>query len=187
MSMKWYVLKYQIIRFLISLIPSAQTRSRVLKKLGYFYQMGENVHFQPRKLPADPKFIKFHNNICVASDVTFITHDIMHYVYNRMPEKPEGDFRAHLGCIEVMDNVFIGSSSIILPNVRIGKNVIVAAGSVVTKDVPDGTVVGGNPAKVISSFDSIMAKRATESANIHEKVRLRRVESEWAKFIEKHS
>ncbi|MGB1311421.1 MAG: DapH/DapD/GlmU-related protein, partial [Leucothrix sp.] len=46
---------------------------------------------------------------------------------------------------------FIGCASIILPNVTIGDQVIVAAGSVVTKDVPSNSIVAGNPAKVIKS------------------------------------
>lgn len=43
--------------------------------------------------------------------------------------------------------------------ITIGPNAIVAAGSVVTKDVPEGTIVGGNPAKVIGKFDEYMKKR----------------------------
>lgn len=104
--------------------------------------MGENVHFQPRKLPADPKFIKLHNNIAVASSVSFVTHDIIHKVFNNLPNQ-DARFQSHLGCIEIMDNVFIGSNTIIMPNVRIGPNAVVAAGCVVTKDVPEGVVVGG--------------------------------------------
>jgi acetyltransferase-like isoleucine patch superfamily enzyme len=57
-----------------------------------------------------------------------------------------------------MDNVFIGSGSVIMPNVRIGPNVIVAAGSIVTKDVPEVVIVAGIPAKVIGSFDDFYEK-----------------------------
>lgn len=51
--------------------------------------------------------------------------------------------------IRIEDNVWIGGSALILPGVTIGENSIVAAGSVVTKDVPKDTIVGGNPAKII--------------------------------------
>jgi acetyltransferase-like isoleucine patch superfamily enzyme len=51
--------------------------------------------------------------------------------------------------IEIGDNAWIGFNSIILKGVSIGKGAVVAAGSVVTKDVPDYAIVGGNPAQVI--------------------------------------
>lgn len=46
-------------------------------------------------------------------------------------------------------NAWIGASAIILPGVTVGENAIVAAGAVVTKDVPDNMIVGGNPAREI--------------------------------------
>ena len=50
------------------------------------------------------------------------------------------------------DNVWIGGSSVINPGVKIGDNVVIASGSVVTKDVPNNVVVGGNPAKIIKKI-----------------------------------
>jgi acetyltransferase-like isoleucine patch superfamily enzyme len=51
--------------------------------------------------------------------------------------------------IIIGDDVWIGANAVILPGVTIGKHCVVAAGAVVTKDVPDNTLVGGVPAKVI--------------------------------------
>lgn len=51
--------------------------------------------------------------------------------------------------VTIGDNVWLGGRAIINPGVKIGNNVVVASGAVVTKDVPDNAVVGGNPAKVI--------------------------------------
>lgn len=51
--------------------------------------------------------------------------------------------------VYISDDVWIGGRVIILPGVHIGKGVIIGAGSVVTKSVPDYTIVGGNPAKVL--------------------------------------
>lgn len=176
-----YVFKNQIKRLWFMLIPSAEKRSKLLKKWNYFYEMGENVHFQPRKPPADPKFIKLHNNIAIASSVSFITHDVFHKVFNHLPDN-DVTFQSHLGCIEIMDNVCIGAGTRIMPNVRIGPNVIVASGSIITHDVPPGVVVGGVPARVIGSFDDLLERRKEESRTITEKNRLKRVDSEWDKF-----
>lgn len=182
-KMKMYVLKYQFLRLLCMIIPSAEKRTKWLKKHNYFYEMGENIHFQPRKLPADPKFIKLHNNISVASDVSFVTHDIIHKMLNNLETvPPPEDYKPHLGCIEIMDNVFIGSGVSIMPNVRIGPNAIVAAGALVTKDVPEGTVVAGIPAKVIGTFEDLRQKRLEESKHIPETNRLNLVEPMWQKF-----
>ena len=56
------------------------------------------------------------------------------------------------------NNVFIGAGSIILPGVTIGDNVVIGAGSVVTKDIETNTVVAGNPAKPITTYESFIEK-----------------------------
>lgn len=55
--------------------------------------------------------------------------------------------------VHIGDNVWIGGRAIINPGVRIGHNVVIGSGAVVTKDVPDHVVVGGNPARVIKEID----------------------------------
>lgn len=60
--------------------------------------------------------------------------------------------------IRIEDDVWIGANSVILPGVTIGKHVIVAAGSIVTKNIPDYSVYGGNPARCIKSYDFNQAK-----------------------------
>lgn len=70
-----------------------------------------------------------------------------------------GEYKQYIGSIEIFDNCFIGANSTIMYNVKIGPDTVVAAGSVVTKDVPEGAVVGGNPAKVIGSYTTLMDKR----------------------------
>jgi len=57
--------------------------------------------------------------------------------------------------VVVEENAKIGANATILPGIRIGKNALVGAGSVVTKDVPDNVVVAGNPAKFLKYADEI--------------------------------
>lgn len=148
--------KEQLKRLRIALMLNSNKRNRYLKKHQIFKEMGDNVFFQPRFIPSDPKLIKFHNNIIVTSNVTFVTHDIFHLGLNNLNQ---GTFSYEQNCIEVMDNVFIGCNSTILGNIKIGPNALIAAGSVVTKDVLPNTVVAGNPAKVIGTFDDFINKR----------------------------
>ncbi len=145
------------------LLPTSTSRVRYIYKHNIFMECGKDLFFQPRKLPADPKFIKLHNNVVIAAGVQFVTHDVIYLLLRK--RNPELNIQ-HVDCIEVMDNVFIGLGAIILPGVRIGENTIVAAGSVVTKDIPSNSVVGGNPAKVIGSFDSLVSKRRLETEEL---------------------
>ena len=138
--------------------------------------MGENIFFQSRKLPANPKYIKLYNNIAVASDVDFVSHDVIHYVFNNINKTDKGRFQSYLDYIEIMDNVFISSGSVTIPNVRIGSNVIVAAGSIVTKNIPKGVIVGQIPA--IGSFDDFCKKCLDKNRITKEPDRIKRVVSE---------
>lgn len=168
-------------------LPSSGARIKYIRKHQVFDFVGDDFFFQPRKLPADPKFIRFHNNVSVAADVTFVNHDVIYLVLRNMDERQNYE---HTGCIEVMDNVFIGLGTIILPNVKIGPNAIVSAGSVVTKDVPPNSIVGGVPAKVIGDFDSVIKKRLEEAMENKGKGLtsrgIDRAEYEWKLFENRH-
>lgn len=82
----------------------------------------------------------------IGDHVTFAT-GVM--IYNAEHDIDDPDFKAVTGPVMIEDYVFIGPRSIVLPNIHIGKGAIVAAGAVVTKDVPQFTIVGGVPAKPI--------------------------------------
>ena len=121
------------------IIRGSKRRVEYLKKHHIFHECGENVYMQQRKIPLYANLISLHNNIRIASDVTFLTHDVMHTVFSNVAGK---QYQEKAGCIEICDNVFIGSHTVILYDTKIGPNAIVAAGSVVTHDVPPGSIVG---------------------------------------------
>lgn len=168
------------------LLPMSSQRTKYIIKKQIFAECGENLFWQPRKLPADPKCIKLHNNVVVAADVSFINHDVIFLMLRNLDKDIHHE---HLGCIEVMDNVFIGMGAKILPDVKIGSNVIIAAGAVVTKDVPSGSVVGGVPARVIGTFDEVVRKQTEESASIStdDLQNPDRINSAWEHFYHMHS
>lgn len=70
--------------------------------------------------------------------------------------------KSKVGKVKIGDRCFIGLGAIILPNVRIGNDCIIGAGTVVARDIPDNSVVVGNPAKIVSSTSDF-----TEKHNIY--------------------
>lgn len=172
--------KKQLKRIRVYFILDAYKRTRYLVKHKIFSETGENFFFQPRKIPSDPELIKFHDNVVVTSDVTFMTHDITNIMLNNIDKNYY--YKYHSGCIEVMNNVFIGSNSIIFPNVKIGSNVIIGAGSIVTRDIPDNSVVAGNPARVIESFDKYLEKRRKNNEDLIEYTKDVMEDKLWEQF-----
>ncbi len=108
---------------------------------------GHHVQFGPNCLIQCD--IEFGDYVLVASNVSFIGKDDHLFSKVGIPiwNSGRGDtYKTFIG-----SDVWIGHGSIILGGVKIGNGAIVAAGSVVTKDVPEGTIVGGNPAKTLKS------------------------------------
>lgn len=100
-------------------LPTQRLRSRYIKKhSNLFRHVGEKVVWQPRKFPYQPQFISIGNNVKIAANVSFITHDIISWMLNDKYGTEE--FCDNIGCIEIGDNVMIGAGTKILPNVKIG-------------------------------------------------------------------
>ncbi|WP_236940470.1 acyltransferase [Faecalibaculum rodentium] len=92
----------------------------------------------------------------------FVTHDIFYHELNQTYSYLGKNY-PHFDTITIEDNVRIGGFSKIMPGVVIGEGAIVAGGSVVTKDVPKGAIVGGNPAKVIGWTEELAERRIAEN------------------------
>ncbi len=127
------------------------TIAEYLRKQGA--QIGEHCRIEVRNLGAEPFLVRIGNHCTIAPEVGFLTHDGGTWVFTE--EIPAVQ---KFGTIEILDNCFIGSGVMLLPNVRVGPNAVVGAGSVVTKDVPADCVVAGNPARVITSLDKYREK-----------------------------
>lgn len=110
---------------------------------GRHVEIGDNFYANMDCVFLDVNKISIGDNVMVGPRVSFYTEGHPTDAEVRVKELEFGL------PIVIEDNVWIGGSASILPGVTVGENSIVAAGAVVTKDVPNNTIVGGNPARVI--------------------------------------
>lgn len=156
---------------------SSDALCKYLRKIGC--EVGDETYFfNAPSMKIDIKrkdYIKIGNRCKIAEDVTIVAHDysweVLRSVYGEI--LPSGGKKVEIG-----NNVFIGKRVTILRGVKIGDNVIVGAGSIVTKDIPSNTIVAGNPARVISTLEEYYNKT---KANL-----LKNAEYEAKVFYEKH-
>lgn len=127
-------------------IRSGGKRAKLYKKKNIFGSIGENVMIQDFRLPYNPKYVFIGDNVFMASNVSLVTHDVIHHMLNNI-QKETSPFLEKTGKIVIGNNVFIGANTVVMYDVKIGNNVIIGAGSVVTKDIPDNSVCAGSPCK----------------------------------------
>lgn len=132
-----------------------------LRKKGI--SIGEGTKFFGTHIGIDigrPCLVEIGRNCILTDGVSLLTHD---YSWAVLREK-YGETLGSSEKVVLEDNVFVGSRSIILRGVRIGRNTIIGAGSVVTHDIPPNSVAAGNPCRVIMSIDEYREKRKTRYA-----------------------
>jgi acetyltransferase-like isoleucine patch superfamily enzyme len=117
----------------------------------------------------EPFLITIGNHVQITDNVRFFTHGGGWVFRNEIP-----DFDI-FGKIVIKDNVYIGSGAYIMPGVTIDSNVIVAARSVVTKSVPAGVIIAGNPARIIGTIEdfknrNLQFNMKTKGLTIQEKI-----------------
>ena len=134
----------KILRKIIS-----KRRSLYYHKLGI--KIGKNSKIEKDVFidPSFPWLVSIGNNVTIAPRTFILAHD-------GSTKKQIG--YSKIGRVIIEDNVFIGANCTILPNVKIGQNSIIGAGSVVTKDIPENVLAVGNPARVISTVDEYKNK-----------------------------
>jgi maltose O-acetyltransferase len=114
---------------------------------GYNTHVGENFYANFDCTILDVCEVRFGDNCMLAPGVQIYTatHPL------RPAERNSG--KEYAKPITIGDNVWIGGRAIINPGVTVGNNVVIASGAVVTKNIPDNVVVGGNPARIIKEID----------------------------------
>lgn len=109
----------------------------------------------------EPWLMTIGNNVHITENVRFVGHDggtllFRHLVPDLEITKP----------ITVGDDVYIGNNVLIMPGVTIGKKVIIGAGAIVSRDIPDNSVAVGVPARVIKTADEYFEKIKKESLHL---------------------
>jgi len=99
----------------------------------------------------DPAMLRLGDNVGL-SDCTIFGHDGIVHVINAR----DGTKLDSVGGVDIRANSFVGHGAIVMPRVTIGPDSVVAAGAVVLRDVPPGMVVGGNPARVICTMETLV-------------------------------
>ena len=132
-----------------------------LLKVKKVYSIGKECHINRDVNITNPMYVRIGNNVCLSS-CTLIGHDAVVSVLNRAYDMKLDS----VGKIDIKDNVFIGMGAIILQDCTIGPNSVVAAGAVVTRDVPPGKIVGGIPAKIIGETENLAYKLQEETKTL---------------------
>ena len=97
--------------------------------------------------------IDIGDDVTLAPRVHLLAHDAStknHLNYTR------------IGKVKIGNRVFVGASSIVLPGVTIGDDVVIGAGSVVSRDIPNGQVAAGSPAKIICTIEDFLQRKRGE-------------------------
>lgn len=153
----WLDFKLMILRW-VGHIPFHSVRRFFYRISGIKIGKGSTIHmwasfFQPQNIRigedsviGDHAFLDGRADLIIGDHVDIASHVL---IYNSEHDIESKAFKAIEDKVGIDNYVFIGSRVTILPGVKIGKGAIVAAGAVVTRDVPSFSIVGGVPAKVI--------------------------------------
>lgn len=141
----------RILSSILSRLHEFKTRRYLAGLLGKGLVLGKGTEIlEPFFIDPDHCFlVSIGANCTLAPNVRLIAHDAStkrHLGYTR------------IGKITINDNCFIGDSVIILPNVTVGANSIIGAGTLVNRDIPPGSVAAGNPVRIICKLEEYLEK-----------------------------
>lgn len=142
--------------FVAKLDEGAMINSPFYMEFANHLEMGVNSFINYDCIMLNNAMVKLGDNVLVGPKVSFYT--AMHPIDAKQREQ----WLVYAKPITVEDNVWIGGSATILGGVTIGKNAIVGAGAVVTKDVEPNTIVVGNPARVLRKITAEDSKKFQE-------------------------
>lgn len=140
MRIYFELLLFRLFRLAFMLLPNAQ-RIRLLRAQGV--KIGRDCLVHTPYFGVEPYLVQIGDHVAISSGTEFITHDAVGWMFQEHP-----DWGLY-GAIRVGSNTFFGLNCTILPGTTIGSDCVIGAGSVVRGSIPDGSVVMGNPARVV--------------------------------------
>ena len=148
-------------------------------KLGKNVELGDDIFWG-----SEPYLISIGENCRISSKVNFITHDGGLWTLRNLNKLKNADY---IRPIIIGNNVNIGMNATIMPGVEIGNNCIIGFGSVVTKNVPNNTIVAGVPAAIIETLDEYYNKKINQVdyiKNLNNKEKKKYLINKWKMLTE---
>lgn len=148
-----------MIRTIIEKFQEYRYRRRMKNLVRRGLKLGKNITIEPTVFldHGYPYLISIGDNCSLAQNVRVLAHDATTFKFL------EGNGR--VAKVEIKENVFIGENTIVLPGATIGPNVLIAAGSIVNKDIPPNSCVAGAPCRFYKKFDEFMKDHAEKIKN----------------------
>jgi acetyltransferase-like isoleucine patch superfamily enzyme len=169
-TLRWLAYEHGVAKGIYRRIckPSGEELGDFLRRHGRFQHLGEHVSLRPWTNIPDPQYVSIGNNVQLTACSIF-AHDGSIGMLNRA----YGVKLDRVDKVVIKDNVYIGHQAIVLPGVTIGPNALVAAGAVVSKDVGEGDIVAGVPARPVGRVEKLVAKLSDQTKQLP-----------WASLIE---
>lgn len=142
MRIYFELLVFRLLRTIFVLLPNA-LRIRMLRAQGV--TIGSDCLVHTPYFGVEPYLVVIGDHVAISSGTEFITHDAVGWLF------PDHPHMGLFGAIRVGSNTFFGMKCTILPGTTIGSNCVIGAGSVVRGEIADGSVVMGNPGRVVMS------------------------------------
>lgn len=122
-------------------------------------KIGNNCFIATRGWSSEPYLIEIGDNVALTTGVKIHTHGGSRIARYQIPKFDV------FGKVKIGDGCYIGTNAQIMPGVTIGNRSLVAAGAIVTKSIPDGVVVGGNPARYICTIEEYIRNNEKYNTN----------------------
>ena len=136
---------------ILSFVNYKRDRIHLSKLVSNGLKIGNNVYIGPSVIFDEgyPYLIEIGNNCRISSGTIILSHDASTF-------RDLGVTR--ISPVKILEGSFIGVNSIILPGVTIGPNAVIAAGSVVNRDIGEGKIAAGNPARPYGNYSELVQK-----------------------------